>query len=484
MSRLPEIPPELLQVICLCLDALSIVRLSQVSRQFHRLLQDSSALQYNIQLELAGLCDGQAVAASAARLELLKVYQAAWASFEWTQSNSTRVESEGNLWELVGNVLAMYRPERGFSFTRIPSPIRNVPSAQWSVPDVPISVKDFSMDLSQDLLLVVEFDEEKSATVVHLLSLQTGQAHPSARNPLLARLIQMNMPGPSSFQIRIFGEYIGVMAEDFDDDVELLIWNWKSATLKKHMRRADITSFAFLDSQRLLIAGLTTDLQPELRVLDIKGHISDMTGYVSFRLPALSRPLQDVTEIDMRIQTEPAPSWPAGCNMDEPFAVSHTDRLFVVSLRRWEAFQATEPTFMLCFLLSTLRDMMERSHDGGENRTVFTWGHWGPHGTRMLRVAQLPDPWVCFVYGQRCLLQTDRTRCKILDFNPLSPSPDRMIDERTVDKRRRLFLHPVTTSAPFTLTSVDIAPSAAVMLAEDAIVAVSTDEDAFTIFSV
>ncbi|KAJ6599108.1 hypothetical protein DFH09DRAFT_1130142 [Mycena vulgaris] len=483
MSGLQKIPPELIEAICICLDALSIVRLTQVCRLFHRILEQSSALQYKIQLELAGLRDGplvNAVHGSAARLDMLKVYQAAWANFHWKHSNRTTLDMEGNLWELVGNVLATYHPQKGFSFTRIPSATRHITPAQWSVADVPVTVKDFSMDLSQNMLLVVEFSAPKKSAIVHIFSLQTGRPHPLARTPSLSRPI--DVLGPSSFQIRILGDYIGILVEDDEEAVELLVWEWKTGNIKKHIRGDDMTSFAFLDNCRLLIAAISADLQPELRVVDIDGDITVMTGYFSFRLPALSRPLQDITDIDMMIQTEPATSWSADDNLDEPFTVSHTDRLFVVSLRRFETFQATEPTFMLYFLLSTLLDLMGNPPDGKGDRRI-RWDNWGRRGTRMLRVSQLPDPWVCFVYGQRCIIQTNRTRCKILDFNPLS-TLDRMIDEKAVDKRRRLFLHPVTTSAPFTLTSVDVPPSAAVMLAEDAIVSVSLDEDEFTIFSV
>ncbi|KAJ7700042.1 hypothetical protein B0H17DRAFT_1048340 [Mycena rosella] len=475
---LQKIPPELIEAICVCLDALSIVRLSQVSRQFHSSLQNSSALQYKIQLELAGLRDGQSAPGSAVRLDMLKAYQAEWASFDWTQIVPTKVPMEGHLWELVGNVVGTYDPQSGFAFTRIPSITRHISLAQWSIPDVPFNPKDFSMDFSQDLLLVVEFNTSSKSMVVHLLFLQTGRPHPLARTPSLSRKIDVP---PMSCQIRIFGEHIGVMVEDaYGEKFELLVWEWKSGNIKKHISQVEMTSFAFLDNRRLLVTALSTTLQPELRVLDIDGDISGMRDYFSFRLPALSRPLEDIAEIDMMIQTEPAPSWPSGCNVDEPFTVSHTDRLYVVSLVREGTSRAT---FMLCFLHSTLVNLMDNSPDGGGSR-VIRWDIWGPHGTRMLRVTQLPDPWVCFVYGQRCILQTGSARCQILDFNPLSASQGKMTDERTVDKRRRLFLRPVSTSAPFALNSVDVGPSAAVMLAEDAVVSVSPAEDEISIFSV
>ncbi|KAJ7667978.1 hypothetical protein DFH06DRAFT_235204 [Mycena polygramma] len=185
-----------------------------------------------------------------------------------------------------------------------------------------------------------------------------------------------------------------------------------------------------------------------------------------------------MSDVHMMIQTEPPPSWPVGSHPEEPFTTCHSDRLFAVSLQGWDG-----PTFMLCTLLSTLRSLMEKP----PGRTIYqtiAWDQWGPTCTRMLRLPQLADPWVCFVYGQRCAIQATPTRCQILDFNPLSTSQNRISHEKEVDKRRRMFLDPVTTSAPFTLLSVNISRSAAVMLAEDGIVTVSPDEDVFTILSV
>jgi hypothetical protein len=232
-----------------------------------------------------------------------------------------------------------------------------------------------------------------------------------------------------------------------------------------------MTSFAFLDGRRLLISAFT-DFQPELRVLDIQSPQTDMSGYFFFRLPELSHDFEGISDIDMTIQTEPPTSWAADSHPDEPFTTCHSDRLFVVSLRGWETLQRPEPTFMLCVRLSTLLNLIENPPDDTVDCAI-AWDQWGPSGTRMLRVSQLPDPWVCFVYGQRCVIQTTPTRCKILDFNPLSTSPNRILHEKSVDKRRRMFLHPVTTSAPFALLSVEVSPSAAVMLAEDGIVTVS-----------
>lgn len=68
---------------------------------------------------------------------------------------------------------------------------------------------------------------------MHLLSLTTGRPHPLARNPHLSRDVDVGPSSSHNFQIRIFGEYIGVMAETDEEKVELLVWDWKSAVIKK-----------------------------------------------------------------------------------------------------------------------------------------------------------------------------------------------------------------------------------------------------------
>lgn len=149
-----NLPPELIEAVYNTLDARNILRLSSVSRQFRSIFQRSSALEYKIQLERDNLRDGNTPRSSAARMSILNAYRAAWTNF---QTVSATVKMEGNLWELVGNVLATYGPEK-FSFTRISSPTKGIPPAAWSIDVVPFNVTDFSLDLSQDLLLVVEVD--------------------------------------------------------------------------------------------------------------------------------------------------------------------------------------------------------------------------------------------------------------------------------------------------------------------------------------
>ncbi|KAF7355188.1 F-box domain-containing protein [Mycena sanguinolenta] len=482
MSGLQSIPPELIEAVCLQLDSLSISRFTQVSRQFWCIFRQSSALQYKVQLDLAGLRDvksGEMV--SAARLDLLKVYQAAWANIDCTRTTKITADMSGDSWELVGNVLSTYNAEAGFIFNGIPSAVRKVPHLKWSLPEVPFAVKDFTTDLSQDILLAVEVNS--SVMVVHLFSLTTGLPHPLARNSHLSRDFDEQSGPPllsCHFQIRIFGEYIGVMIESFEvEETRLLVWEWKSGVMKKHLYSDDMTSFAFLDEHLLLISAWN-EFEPVLRILEIEGPVeSSALSYFTFGLPHLSANVMDSHDIDMQIQTEPSPSWASDSFLDVPFTTRHLDRLFVVSFGTWEPNRETHPSFLLCVRLSTLLNLR-----GNSPVDKLPWDQWGPCNTRMLRLPGLPDPWVCFVHGLRMVILIAPSRCQILDFNPLSIGGKRILHEKAVDSRSRVFEQPPTTSAPFTVFSVETSPCKAVMLAEDGIITVSPDENFFTIYSV
>lgn len=62
-----------------------------------------------------------------------------------------------NLWELFGNVLAQKNVGQSFTFVQLPSAYRNIPEREWTVVvETPKRVRDFGIDPSQDLLMLIE----------------------------------------------------------------------------------------------------------------------------------------------------------------------------------------------------------------------------------------------------------------------------------------------------------------------------------------
>ncbi|CAK5275676.1 unnamed protein product [Mycena citricolor] len=469
IMTLLSLPSEILTTVFLSLDARSATRLSEVSRKCFQVLRSSSAVQYQILLELSDMHDSPCPSpvGSAARLELLKAREAAWATIQCDSQTTMQIQMGDRFWDMIGNVIATCK-DSTFTFTRLPSPSRGIPQLHWST-DLPPDIDhpgDFTMDFSQDLLVVIQ---EKEPVGPCLLSMKTGLPHPMAQSSRLTPSIIFN--DAPSYQIRIFGDYVAVLWEFFGSaSNRLSVWNWKSGALMKCLCRDDITSYAFLNESMLLVSILagqvgTCQLYSELWVVKLDGPIEVMVPCLRLGLPHLSRRFKDPALVDLLINTEPSPSWPSDTTFEAPFTTSHLDRLFVLSLARSDGYG---PAYLLCIRLSVIFDIL--SFRAGDQ--MIRWEDWGPPQTRMVKVVQQPDPWVCFVYGQRCaLLYGDK--CQILDLASQSRLPKRITHETGVDERCRFFSQPVVTSGPFSLLSVSIPPSAAVMLAEDGLITVS-----------
>nr|GAT54093.1 predicted protein [Mycena chlorophos] len=489
---LSTLPPEILIAICRWLDAVSVARFCRISKRLHNLIKHSSAVQYAVALELAGLSDisnSSFATSSSARLGALLAYNDAWKNIDpESRAFQTHCKLTGKYWELVGNVFATYSADDGFAFTRIPCAIKSLQPNYWKLPVFAGSIVDFSMDLSQDLLVVVEV--ASLGLSVHLLSLHIGEPHPAARLFRLVRQVEEPLVNTfEAFQIRIFGTYMAVMSEIDTEGLacELLVWDWKTGALKKHMYGPTLTSFAFLDAQRLIVTFLDDEsakITPQLCIIDVEGPLEIPLDTFTLLLPAIDR--TSPSEIELLLLTESAPSWPASATCECPFATSHADRLFVVSLCGLELEDdgsvTTDSSFFLCVRLSTILDAM----NANPGKTCIDWADWGPTQTRMLRIRKgFSETWVCCVYGLRCAIQPSRNTCQILDFTSFYTSADnRIVHPKQVNKKHQLFLESVTTHAPFTLQKVAIPASMAVMLTEDSLVTVSLDEESCSIYSV
>lgn len=94
------------------------------------------------------------VSTHADRLQCLRRRETAWNRLEWT-SDQTIPMHRGGVWELYGGVLAQARSRYELCFTRLPSQIRGIEQKYWEL-SLPMLVRDFGMEPSLDLLVVVE----------------------------------------------------------------------------------------------------------------------------------------------------------------------------------------------------------------------------------------------------------------------------------------------------------------------------------------
>lgn len=92
----------------------------------------------------------------ATRRNKLQQYREAWNLFKWTLRKSLPHHYNA-CWEFAGGVVGFSSPDdRSLCFNQIPSDIRGLHEDEWQLGDFSFFVQDFTMDPSQDLLVVIE----------------------------------------------------------------------------------------------------------------------------------------------------------------------------------------------------------------------------------------------------------------------------------------------------------------------------------------
>lgn len=186
------------------------------------------------------------------RLQILRNHQSAWHDLHWGEDKRIKM-LRGGLWELYGGVLAQSNPEGNLVFARLPSTFRSIEEKHWVITtdNLGFAVRDFGMDTSQDLLVLIEnprwyvmpilFKEQvltlyRSGSLsdhtyrFHLRTLSTGERHPLAPGdePVFTHEQELGTT-QVSYSIQISGDYIGVLFHNVSPgENEFLIWHWKT----------------------------------------------------------------------------------------------------------------------------------------------------------------------------------------------------------------------------------------------------------------
>jgi hypothetical protein len=137
----------------------------QASRLLARIVAASSRLQYTLALAKHRLLDIHPAAQHppyAARLRLLTDRESAWSSLRWKARHTLKLPPTGSVYEFVGGIYGNGREDdnritASISFLELPTassdPAR--PLRTWTHPMGDVTIIDFTMDPSQDLLVLV-----------------------------------------------------------------------------------------------------------------------------------------------------------------------------------------------------------------------------------------------------------------------------------------------------------------------------------------
>jgi len=166
-------------------------------------------------------------------MEILLERRAAWRALRPNRRTSVALAGHCHAYELVGGLFAKALEDFGSSRRLVASwlPGNGRGERRFVVDDLGVRIKDFALDPSQDLIVLLEHRPAPGSSsmagadvFVHLRRLSAVAApHPAAKNPLLCR--------------RAIGPVHGCMIQIVEDIVGMyfwmpfhavLIWNWMS----------------------------------------------------------------------------------------------------------------------------------------------------------------------------------------------------------------------------------------------------------------
>ncbi|RDB28805.1 hypothetical protein Hypma_015693 [Hypsizygus marmoreus] len=502
---LSSLPVELLIDILCALDCPALLACRQVSKLFDALISQISSLQLVIELYAAGQEDGpKPTFGPAARLEALEKHQAAWDNFDWTKDQSIPMLG-GGLWELYGGVLAQSTTDGAICLRRLASDCRSIPELEWTVGGFGFPVRDFSLDPSQDLLVLVEAPKWSGPNPdhnyrFHLRTLSSGGQHPLAFNPAVICHPQTTEDMQMTYTMQISEDHFGVLFNSLNDgENEFCIWEWKSGRREVDLTGDEIRSFSFFSGQCVVLALLnvseqTLDLEPILLVLDFTKEsdeihdVTDVENGVSFPYPRLH---PDAGPVKFEIRSDPAPAFIPDPSLHVPFFTARHNRLFIASLS--VLFQGRLQCILLFAPFVTFRSCLDNLTAG---QTVVDWNIWGPTGSRIIVPRRHPsDVWVCYVNGSKyAALQKKKNRIavEVYDFNrwqlQRTSQKDREANpgvryemDKSVFEAGSVFEHQVETSLPYRLRTLPLdtryTSNLAIMCSEDNLIIVDTHVD-------
>ncbi|KAK0233045.1 hypothetical protein IW262DRAFT_43295 [Armillaria fumosa] len=511
-SAMPAFPTELFLVIFSFLDARSLIACRQVCQIFLALIDETVALVYTIELARHGHVDYAPAPPSADRLSQLRIHNDAWNKLDGAW-NDTIPMHPGRLWELFGNVLAQHSGSGSLIFTQLPSSTRFIERKEWSIPLSGLHIRDFGMDPSQSLLVLIESPRwvrnPNPSYQFHLWCMSSGKAHGLASVPILKHAQKVPDHG-MSHTIQISGDHVGVEFHSSHGAKELVVWNWKTGRKELYLTGHEIGSFAFLTEKHVVIT-MADDTNLRLLVVDFIAESSEQTCVedvfhcLALRLPDLH---PSSTVASLTIRCDPSPAWP---NQDDsiPFHVHPDEILYPVALL------TAQHNYIMIFI--PRRTLLAQFHHFLEGTREVEWPAWGPKGTRILdclNQANVSPVWACNTFGSRFVaFDVDEEEIDVYDFNqmtlkrelgsgcpsqygnpnetlwpPVNQEDPTMfaVDETVIPSSSLLFQQEVRTSLPFRARAVPTALGTGLfsaMCSQDNIIVVNTSSREYRIFT-
>ncbi|KAG1739157.1 uncharacterized protein EDB91DRAFT_1054140 [Suillus paluster] len=245
-SSLHTLPVEILCYLFSFLRAPSILSCTSTCRYLRKVLDDSSALQYAIELEaqnMVAVTAPDAMSSPAERLEILRNKMCSWRAFrpavvhQFTQPGGEISMSFGCLstWDDHPQIAQIRALDSGPSESQF---YRRWDADGYPMPkDTPFRVQSVIMDPSQDLFAFVVLEPNHMAEIpsrIYLETISTSEPHPLAASEILTSFkphISANCHHDlTKIQLKIWGNRIALLTlcdELSPCPTRMQIWNWQ-----------------------------------------------------------------------------------------------------------------------------------------------------------------------------------------------------------------------------------------------------------------
>ncbi|TFK38165.1 hypothetical protein BDQ12DRAFT_651921 [Crucibulum laeve] len=306
------LPIELICHILAYLEMKDLLPCTLVSKYLRKIILNSSRLQYTIELakhRVVSLVPTSSSPSFATRLKLIRDRERAWRSMKWKSRHTLNLPPTGSVYEFVGGLYGNGREDdsritASISFIELPSSddaILNDGSQDlkmWTHSMGDVTIIDFTMDPSQDLLVLVALAPPDSKFVyeLHLRSISTNRPHPKAPMSILPCLPKPNTHPPpteiiAAVRVQVAGDLVALLIKEVLDSAgaHLQIWNWEHAPQYScsMQRISGIDDFTFLAHDTFLLVRPTGRFE----VYNFKDPITSCTNPVmrgSYLFPPLA----------------------------------------------------------------------------------------------------------------------------------------------------------------------------------------------------
>ncbi|KAF8601739.1 hypothetical protein BDV93DRAFT_509793 [Ceratobasidium sp. AG-I] len=405
------LPPEVIELILEQCRYIEILRASETCKKLFDVVSNSAKIQLHIELESSGfqLCKSalRSEQGPAELLEKLRSVRDKWLYLGISDPN--RLEFPQPLESMIEYIPRLGYISASLGLGASPSAIfRAFDLATHQARTIEPGVEFFksSVDVSQNLLVLISSAPDTSTyhLTVHLRMYTDGTSHPSALLSSWAVQLPFTSYNEYALQIEFLDNLLAISFLDYDDQNEILVWDWKSGAFLNRISIEGSCSFGFLTSNCLSVFNCTYQLETDHSIGlfvygNIQGRLSSTSASptdvyvvadytpllpdVEFCFPSRVAPLSAIVQHSTRSQRDPSTSDSMDFRTNQDSPILH----LTLSFYRDNEIDDTSPqdTYDIFASKPKLLEYIADSAPSTGNWTRIDWIEWVGDCTRWFR---------------------------------------------------------------------------------------------------